>query len=110
MTGSAGPGARATAEMLATLDEREARWRAEQLATAMEAVGLWDLNGEPTEPRHEGAAAQPDAKLRICSCPCRRRGHHAVCVGLASLTVEISGVPAEVCLPCALAQPSGTSP
>lgn len=73
---------------------REARRKAEQLATAMEAVGLWDLNW---------AATQRNAELRICSCPCWRRGHHAICAGLASLTVDINGVPAEVCLPCALA-------
>lgn len=88
----------------------EARRKAEQLAMAMEAVGLWDLNGEPTERWHEWAAMPLGADLRVCSCPCWRRGHNAVCAGLASLTLEISGAPVEVCLPCAVAQPSGTLP
>jgi hypothetical protein len=89
---------------------REARQKAEQLVTALEAVGLWGLNGELTERWHHWAATKLDAELRACSCPCWRRGHRAICAGLASLTVHISGVPAEVCMPCALAQPPRIAP
>lgn len=96
ITAIANPGDDATQRV-----QREAMRKAEQFAEAMEAVGLWDLSGEPTELWHQWEATRLEGELRVCECPCWRRGHRAVCKGVAYVSVDIGGVAVAVCIPCA---------